>query len=97
MKLISVLKSAIHRVLKRQQYYQFHIQRIQAVLPTDYTLCSAGECSGDVEEMRASTTRFFNSWSTENSHEIRNSRFQHQFGINLWDGIYNMWNSDTII
>lgn len=102
-----IAKTTVHRILKRNSLYPYHIQRVQALLPADYQR-RIDFCAEMLRRCRQDPL-FFNSilWSDEscfkrvgvfnihNLHEwavvnpriVREDRFQHQFGVNLWAGI----------
>lgn len=102
-----ISRASVHRCLKRNQLYPYHVQRVQALLPTDHAK-RVRFCREMLRRNRADPG-FFNKilwtdetcfkrtgiynihnthhWSYENPKIVRDSHFQHQFGINIWAGI----------
>lgn len=102
-----VAGTTVHRILKRNDLYPYHVQRVQALLPADYQrridFCRdmLRRCRQDPlffysilwsDESCFKRMGIFNMhnlhfWNVENPHIVRQDRFQHQFGVNLWAGI----------
>lgn len=104
-----VSRSIVQRMLRKEKLHPYRLQRVQALLPTDFPkrleFCRAmlrmhrqqPDLFNDIlwsDECSFSRTGAFNghnnhSWSRENPHQIRETNFQYQFGINIWAGIFN--------
>lgn len=104
-----VARSTVHRILKRNSLYPYHVQRVQALLPSDFQK-RMDFCREMIRRCRQDSL-FFNlimwsdescfkrlgvfnmhnlhHWAIENPRIVREHRFQHQFGVNLWAGILN--------
>lgn len=105
---LGVNRDLVWTILKDQQLYPYHIQRVQALLPQDYPprvmfcqwmlqkIAQNPQFIADVlftdeaSFSRDPIMNFHNNhiWSEENPHAVTEARFQQQFSLNVWVGIF---------
>jgi len=102
---VGATRMKVWRTLHRFGLYPFHLQGVQALLPTD--LDSRMQfCHWLIEHQHLlekilftdevnfnrddiNNTRNSHCWSIENPHETYDKHFQHKFSVNIWCGIIN--------
>ncbi|EZA47044.1 hypothetical protein X777_16701 [Ooceraea biroi] len=89
---LHVSHKLVWTILREQQLYPYHIQRVQALLPRDFPqrliFCQV-LFTHEANFSRNAIVNFHNNhlWCDENPHAILESHFQVQFAFNVWVGI----------
>ncbi|KAG5893032.1 hypothetical protein JTB14_026584 [Gonioctena quinquepunctata] len=98
---LNSIQSTVWRIIHDQQFYPYHIQRVQALLPLDFhqriTMCQwfLRKVAGNPQFLRyvlfTDEANFHNNhvWALENTHSISEIHLQYQFSVNLWAAIIN--------